>query len=311
MKSNKTILEKADLSIGDLTTDGGVLVDAQSQKFIEHMIEESVMLKEVKVVPMKSKKQLVEGLHFTSRVLRAATSGQALSLAQRSKPTTTKEELDSVLVKAQVTLNDEVLEDNIEQGTLKNTVMRLLTERMGVDLDELIIQGDTASADTLLALFDGWLKSTTSHIVDAGTTPLSDLHLRSLLKAIPKAALRKKMDLKFYTSVDADIDYKHALSQRGDALGVSTHQEDKPVQYQGVKIMPVHLFPENLGVGTNETNVILANGTNWNHGIWRQIKIETQRDALSGEFHVVASLRIAGTWALEDHTAKATKIKVS
>lgn len=310
-QSNLSILRKADLALADLVADGGILTEAQAKQFIRHMIDKAVLMPFLRVVGMKSHTQLVEGLFFNQRILRPGTSGQALPLAQRSKPQTTKTTLTSVLVKAQVDLDDEVLEDNIEQGTLKSTVMQTMAERIALDTDELTVNGDTASADPFLALYDGMLKQTVSHIVDAGSTPLTDTILRSLLKAIPSAALRDKLQTMFFTSIDAEIDYRHALSQRGDALGVSVHGSSQPVNYSGVKVIPIPVFPEDQGVGNDETSVILCDPKNWAHGIWRQMKLETQRDVPAGVLQIVATLRLTGNWILEDYTAKATKVKVA
>jgi hypothetical protein len=57
---NRTILEKADLALADLTTGGGLLQPAQAQKFMRILINEAVILKQATVVPMRSPKQLIE-----------------------------------------------------------------------------------------------------------------------------------------------------------------------------------------------------------------------------------------------------------
>lgn len=310
-KSNLSILRKADLALADLVADGGILTEAQARKFIEHMIDKAVLMPFLRVVGMKSHTQLVEGIHFNQRILRPGKSGQALTSSQRSKPKTTKTTLTSVLVKAQVDLDDEILEDNIEQGTLKNTVMRTMSERIALDTDELTVNGDTSSSDPFLALYNGMLKRTVSHIVDAGGTPLNDNILKALLKAIPSAALREKLKTYFMTSIDAEIDYRHFLSQRGDALGTAIHGSDKMVNYSGVKVLPIPTFPETQGAGSDETSVILTDPKNWAHGIWRKMKLETQRDVPAGVLQIVATMRICGDYVLEDHTAKATKVRVA
>src|SRR5919206_528825 len=83
---NRTILEKADLALADLTAGGGLLQPAQAQKFIRILIKESVILKQCTVVPMKSPKQLIEKIRFGSRILRAADQLTPLAPADRSKP---------------------------------------------------------------------------------------------------------------------------------------------------------------------------------------------------------------------------------
>jgi hypothetical protein len=56
---NNTILQKADLALSDITTDGGLLQPAQAQKFMRVLIKEAVVMKHATVVPMRSPKQLI------------------------------------------------------------------------------------------------------------------------------------------------------------------------------------------------------------------------------------------------------------
>src|SRR5512142_496532 len=114
---NRTVLEKADLALADLTSGGGLLQPAQAQKFIRILIDESVILKQGTVVPMKSPKQLIEKVRFGGRILRAG---------DRAKPDLSQVELDAQLFKAEVRLNNEVLEDSIERGQLRQTIMQLM-----------------------------------------------------------------------------------------------------------------------------------------------------------------------------------------
>ena len=74
---NRTILEKADLALADLTTGGGLLAPAQAQKFMRILINEAVILKQATVVPMRSPKQLIEKIRFANRILRAGVEAAA------------------------------------------------------------------------------------------------------------------------------------------------------------------------------------------------------------------------------------------
>ena len=51
---NRTLIEKADLALSDLTT-AGALQEAQAQKFIRLLIKESVVMSAATVKPMKAK----------------------------------------------------------------------------------------------------------------------------------------------------------------------------------------------------------------------------------------------------------------
>lgn len=70
----------------------------------------------------------------------------------------------------------------------------------------LLINGDTVSADPLLAVMDGILKQATSNVVDAAGTPISKTLLQSMLKTLPSEHLRDKKAMRFLT--------RHWLSRR-------------------------------------------------------------------------------------------------
>jgi HK97 family phage major capsid protein len=309
--NNMTLLQKADLALSDLTSGGGILQPAQAQKFLRILIDESKLLRFSTVVPMKAQKQEVDKIRFGSRILRAGSEGVALSQADRSKPDTSKVELDSKLFKAEVRLTNETLEDNIEREQLRQTIMQLMAEAISRDVDEVIVQGDTASADAFLAQLNGILKQATSNIVDAGVTNLAKTILRDMIKAMPKPFLRNKETLRFMTSVDAEIDYRDSLAGRETQVGDDALVKATKALYNGIAIEEIPLFPETLGVGTNETNVILTDPKNINVGFWREIRFETDKDVSAGVVIIVATLRMDVKYAEETAVVKATKVKVT
>jgi hypothetical protein len=79
--SNRSILEKADLALADLTAGGGLLQPAQAQKFMRLLIKQSVLLQLATVVPMASPKQQISKIKFGSRVLRPGQEATALGAA--------------------------------------------------------------------------------------------------------------------------------------------------------------------------------------------------------------------------------------
>ena len=169
--SNRSILEKADLALADLTAGGGILKPAQAQKFMRLLIKQSVLMQQATVVPMASPKQQISKIKFGSRILRPGQEATALTAAQRAAPDLSQVELDAKLFKAEVRLSDEVLEDSIERGELRQTMMEMIADAISRDMEEVLVSGDTASADPFLATMDGVLKQATSHVVDAAAAP--------------------------------------------------------------------------------------------------------------------------------------------
>ena len=307
---NRTVLEKADLALADLTTGGGMLQPAQAQKFLRILIKESVLLKQATVVPMRSPKQLIEKIRFAGRILRAGSEAVALQPSDRAKPDLGLVELDAQLFKAEVRLNNEVLEDSIERAQLRQTIMQLMAEAIARDMDDVIVSGDKTSADPFYAKLDGVLKLATSNVVDAGTQPTNKVTLRDMLKSMPSEFLRNKKEMRFFTSVESEIDYRDSLAERATLVGDKFLEQDVPVMYSGVPLLSVPMFPETLGPGNNTTDILLTDPKNIQVGIWRNIRIETFKDVPAGVLIIVATLRFDVKFAEETATVKAINVKV-
>ncbi|MHB1843387.1 MAG: phage major capsid protein [Deltaproteobacteria bacterium] len=307
---NRTVLEKADLALADLTTGGGMLQPAQAQKFLRILIKESVLLKQATVVPMRSPKQLIEKIRFAGRILRAGSEAVALQPADRAKPDLGLVELDAQLFKAEVRLNNEVLEDSIERAQLRQTIMQLMAEAIARDMDDVIVSGDTVSADPFYAKLDGILKQASANVVDAGVQPTSKLVLRDMLKSMPSEFLRNKKELRFFTSVESEIDYRDSLAERATVVGDRFLEQDVPVMYSGVPLLSVPMFPETLGAGKNTTSILLTDPKNIQVGIWRNIRIETFKDVPAGVLIIVATLRFDVKFAEELASVRAINVKV-
>jgi HK97 family phage major capsid protein len=310
LTDNRTILEKADLALSDLTSSGGLLEPAQAAKFIRLAIKNSKLLQMATVVPMRSPKQSVEQIRFAGRILRAGQEATALPAADRSKPNLGKIELDAKLFKGEVRLDNEVLEDSIERGELRNTIMTLMTEAVSRDMEEVAIQGDTTSADAFLAQFDGALKQATSHVVDASNAYLNKTIFRDMVKAMPIEYRRDKSKLKLVTSTNAEIGYRDSLSERATVLGDKYLADSAPASYAGIQVVDIPLFPEDLGVGNDTTNALFCDPKNLNVGIWRKIRIETDKLVSEGVLVIVVTLRFDVRYTVEDAVVKAINITV-
>ncbi len=309
---NNTILQKADLALSDITTDGGLLQPAQAQKFMRILIKEAVVMKLATVVPIRSPKQLIEKIQFGERILRRGTESTALPVGDRSKPDTSEVELDAQMFKAEVRLNNEVLEDSIERGQLRQTIMQLMAERIATDMDECIVQSNTTSTDPFLATLPsgGLCQQAVSQVVDAGTAFTTKQTFHNMIKAMPSQFQRNKKDLRYLTSVQSELDYRDSLGERATIGGDKWTTEDVPVQYGGIPVVGVPLFPENLGGGSNTTDVILTDPKNINVGIWRNIRVETDKLVSEGVLIIVATLRFDMKFAHEPAVVKSINVRI-
>jgi hypothetical protein len=188
--------------------------------------------------------------------------------------------------------------------------MEMLADAIARDMEEVAINGDTASADSFLATMNGVLGQATSHLVDAAGAPLTKDLLRDLLKTLPSEYLRDKKAMRFLTSVDADLGYRNTLAERASAAGDRFLEDDTPVLYSGVPVQPIPLFPENLGLSGDQTAVLVCNPKNIHIGIWRQIRFESARDISEGTLKIVATLRFDVKLAEESGVAKAINVQL-
>lgn len=295
----RSAVEKAMLTVSDLTTNGGYLNPIQANTFIRMLIDQPTLINLVRTVPMNAPTMEINKIGFGQRILKTApASGEALAASDRSKPTTDQVTLSTKEVIAEVHIPYDVLEDNIERGSLEDTIMALIAERASLDLEELLIMGDTDSSDAYLALIDGVLKQATSHVVDyTATMPqVTKAVFKAGIKAMPTKYLRYRPAMRFFVSHDAEIEYADSLADRETQLGdrkIVTRPNE--VAY-GVPVVPVALMPDAKSLFTYPKNII------W--GVQRQIMIETDRDIRARVLIVVLTLRIDMKFEEEDAVVK-------
>lgn len=308
--NNRSVLEKADLTLSELTAENGVLQPKAAQKFMRLIIEQGVLLKQVTAKPMSAPKEPVHKIGLSQRVLRPGRESTALTEAERAMPDFGHVELDAKLFKGQVNLSDEVLEDNIERGEFRQTLMTLIAEAVARDMEDLVINGDAASPDPFLSTMNGVLAQTQSHVVDAAGARVSKDLLHDVIKSVPSRYRRDKRSMRLFTSADAELDYRQTLAERATAVGDKFLEGDTPVMFSAVPLVGVPLFPENLGPAADQTSVLLCNPKNIHLGMWRRIKMEQARDIERGVLKVVVTLRFDAVYLEEEATAKIVGVQL-
>jgi HK97 family phage major capsid protein len=305
MTPNRTLIEKADLAIADLQSDGGYLSDQQSDKFIRLAIKESVLLQQIAVTPMRGPREEMNKIRFSNRVLRPASDGQALAASQRVKPDLSQFTLDAKEFKADVRLSDSTMEDSIERGSFADTVSALLAAAVGRDIEYIAVQGDVLSGDATLAVLDGFLKQATANLTAAGGVNLTKDILKDMLKSLPDE-FAKTERLRYYTNRQARVDYRDSIANRATPAGDAALQQSDRTVYQD---MPVVAVPEFPGGGT--TQVLLSDPANLTVGFHRKIRIEKDRDIAAGVNLLVATVRFDVKIQEVNAVAKATNVSTT
>jgi HK97 family phage major capsid protein len=311
MASNRTILEKADLRVQDLINDGGYLPEAVAAKFMEIAVKESVLLNNITVKPMKSHDERIDSFRFGDRILYPGAEATALPVNRRSKPNLYKETLAAKMFKGEIRLSKEVLEDNIEGEAWQNSLVAAAGKAVSRDIEDVVWNGDTASADPTLAVLDGLRKQATTNIVNAASAVTNKTVLKSMVKAMPVEFVRDRRAMRFLTSIDSETDYRDSLADRATAVGDKFLLEGVPATYSGIPMLGIPVAPENLGTPAQHTEMILCDPKNAHLGFWRQVEWETDKDIVAGELIIVVTLRMDVKWAFEPATVKGQNVKVT
>ena len=314
-ESNKSLLKRADAEIADLVSNGGILPDEEADTFIDLVIEQPTILSQSRFVRMQSHTMKLNRIGFGSRILHAApqgtppyaaddgTNSRYLLAANRSKPTTTQISLTTEEMMAEVHLPYEYLEDNIEGESLRTHILRLIAERLALDLEETALWSDTTSADPDLALFDGWLARMTSNTYDnlsAGITP--DVFAEAQ-KALPQKYLRYMQQMRGYISHADRISFQQAVATRATGYGDSALKAiDTPLYAYSLQLEAAPLL--NAGAGLAAETAFMTFPKNLIFGIRRDISFEMERDIRAREWIIVVTCRIGTQLDEEEATVK-------
>ncbi|QIG66813.1 capsid protein [Rhizobium phage RHph_TM16] len=303
---NVSLLQKADLTIADLSSNGGLLLPEQGATFIRKLIKQSTLLPQVRTVEMNASTRKINKIQFASRILRAAVSGQAPSAGQRSKPTTEQIQLNTKEVIAVVYLPYDVIEDNIERaitanneasndgpGAFRNTIIELIAERAASDLEEGLLMGDStyvnggdADDQAYIRLWEGYLKRAAvgGNVVDAGNATVAKELFKSGMKALPVQYQKNIPNMKHFISMNNEIEYRDTLANRGTSMGDSFTTGQAAAYAYASKVEGIQYMPGDKGLYTNPLNLIF--------GIQRQVSMEFDKDIEARVYKIVLTARV-------------------
>jgi hypothetical protein len=298
---NKQIIQKATITVGDLDTNGGALNAEQANRFIRTLIQEPTILRQVRTVEMSASVRNINKIVFSSAILRPGVSNTALTESDRSAPVTSQIVLTTDEVIAEVRLPYDVIEDNIERGSIGqhreggapgagggfiDTILQLIAERAALDLENLALNGDTTLSG-LLGLQDGYIElmEDGGNISDAAGATVSKEVFKDAMKVMPDQYLRNRAALRHYVSQDQETEYRDTVANRSTAVGDSALQGFPGVFAFGVPVEAVSLMPESKGIFTNPLNLL------W--GIQRNILLEWDKDITARVLIIVLTARVA------------------
>jgi len=201
MASQEEILSKAD----EVTTSvvgndsGGLLKPAQSNRFLDYVIDQSVLMQNARVVRMRTPQMEIDKVSVGTRLLAKAT--EATDDGANAAVTFSKVSLSTVKLRLDWAISTESLEDNIEGASLEDHIAQIMARQTANDMDDLFINGNTSSSNSLLKALDGFVKlaKASGHTVDEAGNNVSRATYDRILRNLPAKYLQRRNELKFFS----------------------------------------------------------------------------------------------------------------
>lgn len=261
----------------------GYMLPEQATRFIDMTVDESVLLKMVRIHRTSRPQGEIDKLNLAEPVTEGAAEATDTGNLYPVNSITSKVEFTTKKVRSAFDLSKETLEDNIEGAGFRQTILQAFAKRIATDLEMLAIQGDKTkyAADTtalgrLLKVLDGWEVQTRSgvHLVDANGAIISKSLFSRALRAMPRKYLIAYNRLRWFASPSIYQDYVDQLTDRQTTLGdTALTQGNQEIRVFGIPLIRVPLIPENLGDTGNRTFVWLTFPENFIWVIQRAIEV--------------------------------------
>ena len=232
--ANEDLVRKATIVADNLAT-GGKLNDAQSDRFIDFVIDETVLKDNARIVRFRNENLDIDKIGVGKRV--ALPKSEGVDPQVRRGITTSKIVLTPHELIVPFEVGDNFRELNIEGDNVEETIIRLMATQLANDLEDLYINGNKlgpaipqsdllegGSADEIkdsyLALSNGWSTlADSANIVDALGMNVGLSVFSKAIRALPTKFRRNRAALRWFMSPDLWQLYMEKLSTRATALG--------------------------------------------------------------------------------------------
>ena len=182
--NNQKIITRAAIDTGSLTS--GLLNPEQSRRFLQQTFEATNLGPLVRHEMRTAKSGEIDKIGIDRRILRKKTEGTDDNY--RANVKTSAIEYNTTAVRLPWEITEETLRENIEGQGLEGTITNLMTTQMGIDGEDLYLNGDeeidAANPDfDFLKINDGWIKQVSNggHVYDAAEGEMSlDLFYNTL-----------------------------------------------------------------------------------------------------------------------------------
>ena len=186
MNTNRQIVNKAGTIETSVVT-SGLLQPFQAKKFLQQTFDATPLMQAIRHVTRAEKSGEIDKIGIGKRKLRAKVEN--VDDGYRAKPEFGSIHYETKAVRLPWEITEETIRQNIEGENFEKIVTDLMTRQVGVDTEDLLINGDEDTPNTdpdydFLKLNDGIKKIITNggHIVDV--TGAEDMEMEMFYKAV-------------------------------------------------------------------------------------------------------------------------------
>lgn len=223
MATQEEILAKADEVTTSVVNNasGGLLNAEQANRFIDFVVDRSVLMQNSRVVRMRTPTMDIDKLDVGTRLMAKAT--EASNTATNAAVTFTKVSLSSVKLRLDWEVSTEALEDNIEGASLEDHIAQVMARQTATDLDDLLLNGNTSSNNGLLKALDGLVKKhlASGTVVDEGGNNVSRATYDRVLRNMPNKYLQRRNELRFFSGPGLVQDTSFSLQNPNSATAAT------------------------------------------------------------------------------------------
>lgn len=315
-------LQRLEKAIDKITQPSGVMEPQDADRFIDLVIDQSVVLKQANIHRMNSDKRNIQTFDLSGIVLQPLTGGQYPD--RSGKVTTAKRQLSAVTLTARFDLEDDFLEDNIEKEDFEDKLVASIAKAVANDLENLALNGGTSGAYSseevaLYGTTNGWIHTTATegHVVDAEGQTINSTIFNQAIKALP-SRYRRASDLRWIGSDEVALDYRDYLAANKDFMAADMLFKSEELSPKGIRYIEAPLVQKALngysvGGGSavpNSTAILLTPLENLAWGIRRDIRIERIRTK-PPITEIYVSVRVDAELANPDAAVVVVNLKVA
>lgn len=296
-----TWLSKASFTTDDLSggTNGGQLSPQQARTFLRDAIEATALLAQADVFDSASPVFEIPKIAFGNRIMRAGVEGARLDSSDREKPSTGLVSLETKLFKGEVPVSDELFEDNVEGAGVADTIMAMIAEAVGRDLEEAAIKSSDDDSDPFFsALGDGIVQQLLNANVDQAVGSESSYRaaFAKMVEALPSRYRRDWNQYVVAVSPTVADAYAAELGERATGLGDSNLDTKTQLRYRGIPVVEVPLMAGTQDSVDYGDFAVLCNPKNLAVGFHRRVRVERYRDPREGVTSFLPSVRMDVKW---------------